>query len=99
MQTDDLIQNEIITDLVMKEEQYQLHDWEKRNVFVKVKGSEVVRLVSETILSMRRYLIDQKITELQKGTKDQQSNQDLLKEIQMYQSLKNIISNRLHRVI
>ena len=99
MQSDDLIQNEIITDLVMKEEQHQLHDWEKRNVFVKVKGSEVVRLVSETILSMRRYLIDQKITELQKGTKDQQSNQDLLKEIQMYQSLKNIISNRLHRVI
>ena len=99
MQTDDLIQNEIITDLVMKEEQHQLHDWEKRNVFVKVKGSEVVRLVSETILSMRRYLIDQKITELQKGTKDQKSNQDLLKEIQMYQSLKNIISNRLHRVI
>ena len=99
MQTDDLIQNEIITDLVMKEEQHQLHDWEKRNVFVKVKGSEVVRLVSETILSMRRYLIDQKITELQKGTNDQQYNQDLLKEIQMYQSLKNIISNRLHRVI
>ena len=99
LQTDDLIQNEIITDLVMKEEQYQLHDWEKRNVFVKVRGSEVERLVSETILSMRRYLIDQKITELQKGTKDKQSNQDLLKEIQMYQSLKNIISNRLHRVI
>ena len=99
MQTDDLIQNEIITDLVMKEEQHQLHDWEKRSVFVKGRGSEVERLVSETILSMRRYLIDQKITELQKGTKDKQSNQDLLKEIQMYQSLKNIISNRLHRVI
>ena len=99
MQTDDLIQNEIITDLVMKEEQHQLHDWEKRNVFVKVRGSEVERLVSETILSMRQYLIDQKITELQEGTKDKQSNQDLLKEIQMYQSLKNIISNRLHRVI
>ena len=99
MQTDDLIQNEIITDLVMKEEQHQLHDWEKRSVFVKGRGSEVERLVSETILSMRRYLIDQKITELQKGTKDKQSNQDLLKEIQMYQSLKNIISIRLHRVI
>ena len=99
MQTDDLILNEIITDLVMKEEQHQLHDWEKRSVFVKGRGSEVERLVSETILSMRRYLIDQKITELQKGTKDKQSNQDLLKEIQMYQSLKNIISNRLHRVI
>ena len=99
MQTDDLIQNEIITDLVMKEEQYQLHDWEKRNVFVKVKGSEVVRLVSETILSMRRYLIDQKIIELQLETKEQDDNQETLREIQMYQGLRNIISNKLHRVI
>jgi DNA primase len=99
MQTDDLNQNEIITDLVMKEEQYQLHDWEKRNVFVKVKGSDVVRLVSETILSMRRYLIDQKITELQLETKEQDDNQETLREIQMYQGLKNIISNRLHRVV
>ena len=99
MQTDDLIQNEIITDLVMKEEQHQLHDWEKRNVFVRVKGSEVVRLVSETILSMRRYLIDQKIIELQLETREQEDNQETLREIQMYQSLKNIISNRLHRVI
>ncbi len=99
MQTDDLIQNEIITDLVMKEEQYQLHDWEKRNVFVKVKGSEVVRLVSETILSMRRYLIDQKINELQLETREQEDNQETLREIQMYQGLKNIISNKLHRVI
>ena len=99
MQTDDLSQNEMITDLVMKEEQHQLHDWEKRNVFVKVKGSEVVRLVSETILSMRRYLIDQKITELQLETKEQDNNQEILREIQMYQGLKNIISNRLHRVV
>jgi DNA primase len=99
MQTDDLNQNEIITDLVMKEEQHQLHDWEKRNVFVKIKGSEIVRLVSETILSIRRYLIDQKITELQLETKEQDDNQEILREIQMYQSLKNIISNRLHRVV
>ena len=99
MQTDDLSQNEMITDLVMKEEQHQLHDWEKRNVFVKVKGTEVVRLVSETILSMRRYLIDQKITELQLETKEQDNNQEILREIQMYQGLKNIISNRLHRVV
>ena len=99
MQTDDLIQNQIITDLIMKEEQHQLHDWGKRNVFVKVKGSEVVQLVSETILSMRRYLIDQKITELQLVTKDQEENQETLKEIKMYQGLKNVISSRLHRVI
>ena len=99
MQTDDLAQNEIITDLVMREEQHQLHDWEKRNVFVKEKGSEVVQLVSETILSMRRYLIDQKIAELQMETKEQEKNQDTLQDIISYQQLKKVLSNKLNRVI
>lgn len=99
MQTDDLAQNEIITDLVMREEQHQLHDWEKRNVFVKEKGSEVVQLVSETILSMRRYLIDQKIAELQMETKEQEENQETLKNIISYQQLKKVLSNKLNRVI
>jgi DNA primase len=99
MQTNDLAQNEIITDLVMREEQHQLHDWEKRNVFVKEKGSEVVQLVSETILSMRRYLIDQKIAELQMETKEQEENQDTLQDIISYQQLKKVLSNKLNRVI
>ena len=99
MQTDDIAQNEIITDLIMKEEQYQLHDWEKRNVFVKMKGTEVVQLVSETILSMRRYLIDQKITELKMATKDQEKNHETLQDIISYQQLKKVLSNKLNRVL
>ncbi len=99
MQTEDLGQNEIITDLIMKEEQHQLHEWEKRNVYVKTKGSEVVQLVSETILSMRRYLIDQKIVELQMNTKKLEDNRETLIEIKRYQRLKNIISNKLDRVL
>lgn len=99
MQTDDIAQNEIITDLIMREEQYQLHDWEKRNVFVKMKGTEVVQLVSETILSMRRYLIDQKITELKMATKDHEENQETLQDIISYQQLKKVLSNKLNRVL
>ncbi len=99
MQSDDLSQNEIISDLIMREEQYQLHDWEKRNVFVKAKGSEVEQLVSETILSMRRHLIDQKILELQLNTKDQQENKELLQDIVSYQNLRKMLSNRLNRVL
>ncbi|MBL6643817.1 MAG: DNA primase, partial [Flavobacteriaceae bacterium] len=88
-----------ITDLVMKEEQHQLHDWEKRNIFVKNKGTEVVRMVSETILSMRRYLIDQKIVELQLNTKEQGENQETLQEIISWQQLKKVVSNKLNRVL
>ena len=82
-------QNEIITDLVMRDEQHQLHEWEKRNIFVKKnKGSEVVHLVSETILSLRRFLIDQKIIELQEQTKLNNKNDDILQDILSYQQQK-----------
>ena len=63
----------------MRDEQYKLHECGKSEIFfVKNKGSEVVRLVNETILSMRRYLIDQKI-ELQRQTKIQEKTMKLFK--------------------
>ena len=99
MQSNDLDQNEIITDLVMRDEQHQLHEWEKRNIFVKNKGTEVVQLVSETILSLRRFLIDQKIIELQEQTKSNNKNDDILQDILGYQQLKKVISKRLNRVL
>ena len=99
MQSNDLDQNEIITDLVMRDEQHQLHEWEKRNIFVKNKGTEVVQLVSETILSLRRFLIDQKIIELQEQTKLNIKNDDILQDILSYQQLKKLISKRLNRVL
>ena len=91
--------DEIITDLVMRHEQHQLHEWEKRNIFVKNKGTEVVQLVSETILSLRRFLIDQKIIELQEQTKLNIKNDDILQDILSYQQLKKVISKRLNRVL
>jgi DNA primase len=99
MQSNDLDQNEIITDLVMRHEQHQLHEWEKRNIFVKNKGTEVVQLVSETILSLRRFLIDQKIIELQEQTKLNNKNDDILQDILSYQQLKKVISKKLNRVL
>ena len=99
MQSNDLDQNEIITDLVMRDEQYHLQEWEKRNIFVKNKGTEVVQLVSETILSLRRFLIDQKIIELQEQTKLNNKNDDILQDILSYQQLKKVISKRLNRVL
>lgn len=99
MQSNEMDQNQVITDLVMRDEQYKLHEWEKRNIFVKNKGSEVVRLVNETILSMRRYLIDQKIAELQRQTKIQEKNHETLQDILSYQQLKKVLSKKLNRVL
>ena len=67
---DQLIKNlkpnlsKIVSDLLLSDEVYELHNWDRRNVFVKDKRSLVGQLVTETILSLRKNLIDQKIKTL-----------------------------------
>tara|TARA_B110000483_G_scaffold17636_1_gene19520 strand:- start:1476 stop:2807 length:1332 start_codon:yes stop_codon:yes gene_type:complete len=99
MQTDDVILNEMVADLVMKGEQYYLHDWEKKNIFVKNRDTQVGQLVNETILSLRRYLIDQKIKELQSQTQAVLENKEVLEDILCYYQLKKVLSKKLNRVL
>jgi DNA primase len=99
MQTDDMILNEMVTDLVMKDEQYYLHGWEKKNIFVKNRDTQVGQLVNETILSLRRYLIDQKIKELQSQTQGVSENKEVLEDVLSYYQLKKVLSKKLNRVL
>ncbi|MGY5848233.1 DNA primase [Salegentibacter sp. HM20] len=92
-----------ITNILMEEEQYELHDWQSQNIFVTQKEESVCRLVSETILSLRRYLINEKIEELMERVKEQNQpdtdNSELISEIMDYQGLKKLLSNHLNRVV
>ena len=56
------------------------------------------QLVNETILNMRRYLIDKKINELQESKKDEDKG-DVLEEVMSYYKLKKMLSARLNRVV
>ena len=87
----------IVSDILINDEKYQLHDWEKKNIYVKKIGSELSQLVNETILNMRRYLIDKKITELQDNSKDDKDK--VLEEVMSYYSLKKLLSAKLNRVV
>jgi DNA primase len=81
---------------------YELHNWDRRNVFVKDKRSMVGQLVSETILSLRKNLIDQKIKSLVENSKKKNSlskNSDFLSDVINYQNLKKLLSKKLNRVI
>ena len=81
---------------------YELHNWDRRNVFVKDKRSLVGQLVSETILSLRKNLIDQKIKNLVenfKGENGLSKNADFLSDVINYQNLKKLLSKKLNRVI
>ena len=105
---DQLIKNlkpnlsKIVSDLLLYDEVYELHNWDRRNVFVKDKRSLVGQLVTETILSLRKNLIDQKIKTLVKNSKDENGlmkNTDFLTEVINYQNLKKLLSKKLNRVI
>ena len=85
----------------MVDEKHQLHDWEKKNIFVRDRKSSVGQLVSETILTLRRYLIDQKIQSLVKKTQvvEEGNNAAVLEDIMSYQGLKKLLSLKLNRVL
>jgi DNA primase len=93
--------NSIVADLIMENEKYFLHSWETKNIFVKSKESDIGQLVNETILSLRKNLINQKINVLKSQLKenDSKKNKDLLEDIMNYNSLKKIVSNKLNRVL
>ena len=90
--------SKIVSDILINDDKYQLHDWERKNIYVKKIGSELSQLVNETILNMRRYLIDKKINELQESKKDENKG-DVLEEVMSYYKLKKMLSARLNRVV
>lgn len=94
-----------VSDILMEDERYSLHDWERREIYVKDKRQTVSQRVSETILSLRRFLVDQKISELSEGFKKEKtetSEEEAVEDLQIvmdYIGLKKMLSNRLNRVI
>jgi len=90
--------SKIVSDILINDDKYQLHDWERKNIYVKKIGSELSQLVNETILNMRRYLIDKKINELQESKRDEDKG-DVLEEVMSYYKLKKMLSAKLNRVV
>ncbi len=90
-----------ITTILMEDERYSLSDWERKNIFPKAKNTTISQLVSETILSLRCYLIDLKVREFQQETLNnaQDSNRNILEEVKDYSGLKMLLSRKLNRVL
>ncbi|HSP40083.1 MAG TPA: hypothetical protein VLN46_01535, partial [Gillisia sp.] len=93
-----------VTTMLMEEEQYRLHEWDRMNIMVKSKDQTIARLVNETILALRRFLISKKIDELSNEIKEFQGaegadSRESMEDIMDYLSLKKILSNKLNRVM
>ena len=63
-----------VTGILMSEERYELHNWVSKNIFVKNQEKVISQLVSETILSLRTYLINKKVDELKDEIKSNKNN-------------------------
>ena len=79
---------------------YWKHPSKTDSIFVNKKTNLISQLVSETILSLRTFLIDKKVKELQMEiTEDKKDNSNILQEISEYFKLKSLLSKKLNRVL
>ena len=92
------IANEV-TSILMNDERYNLHDWESRRIFPKSKDVSVAQLVNETILSLRCFLIDQKVDDFKQDTLENTTNKTVLEDVLNYSNLKMLLSRKLNRVL
>ncbi|MFT5737384.1 MAG: DNA primase [Maribacter sp.] len=89
-----------ISSLLMEEEKYALHDWERKDIYPKAKETSIAQLVSETILTLRCFLIKKRMLTLQNETQDkQEGNKEVLEEIMNYLQLNTLLNQKLNRVL
>ena len=89
-----------VTDILMEDEKVSLHNWEGQNIFAKDKQASIAQYVSETILSIRWFLVDRIIEELKSSIQpDNSDNTELLSMVVDYSKLVNSFSKKLGRVM
>ena len=91
---------QIVTDILMQEEREALHNWETKHIYVKHKEQSISQYVTETIVSLREYLINKLIGDLMN---DYTNNPEMdLEEIKStvndYNKLKVNLTNRIGRI-
>ncbi|WP_047247628.1 DNA primase [Maribacter thermophilus] len=89
-----------VSSILMEEERYTLHNWERKDIYPKPKEVGIAQLVSETILTLRCYLIKKRMESLQKETtRTDMDNRDVLEEIMNYLQLNKLLNKKLNRVL
>ncbi|MFD0799290.1 DNA primase [Maribacter chungangensis] len=89
-----------ISSILMEEERYSLDNWESKDIYPKSKEKGVAQLVSETILTLRCFLIKKRMLSLQNETQDMhEDNKEVLEEIMNYIQLNKLLNQKLNRVL
>jgi DNA primase len=100
MRLDEEIAHEVTT-ILMNEEREVLHNWESQNIFVKQKNATIAQYVTETILTLRWYWVNNIIDDLknQLGSSENEDNTESLSMVMAYLGLTNMFSKKLGRVM
>lgn len=89
-----------ITSIIMNEEKETLHNWESQNIFVKEKQMVISQLTTETLMTLRWYLLNQIINQLKQETlKPDVDHYEILVSLKEYLGLSNQFSSKLGRLI
>lgn len=90
-----------VTHILMEEERDLLHNWEGQQIIVKQKNQTVSQYVSETILTLRWFLVDKIISELKNSlsAEPEADNSETLTMAMEYYKLINSFSSKLGRVM
>jgi len=90
-----------VTSILMNDERESLHNWEAKNIFVKAKDKTISQYVSETILTLRWFLVNKIIDELKSSVTQEAEvdNSETLSMVVDYLGLTNMFSKKLGRVI
>ncbi|MFT5753373.1 MAG: DNA primase [Flavobacterium sp.] len=90
-----------VTSILMNEEREAIHNWEGQQIVVKLKEQTVPQFVTETILTLRWYLVNKIIDELKSDIikEKQDDNTEILSMVRDYLGLTHVFSKKLGRVI
>jgi len=89
----------LVTTILMDDERHVLSNWERKNIFIRSKKSDLSKMVLDAIYNIRRILIEQKINSLiaEFGAKEERDK--IMESIVDYNNLKTRLFERLNRVV
>jgi len=90
-----------VTTILMNEEREVLHNWEVQQIYVKQKETSIGQYVTETIITLRWYLVNNIINDLKVNISNevQSDNSETLEMVMAYLGLTHIFSKSLGRVL
>lgn len=89
----------LVTNILMDDEKHTMSNWERKEITVRSKESNLDKLVLDAIYNLRRVLIEEKINSLISNVGEENEREQILENIVNYTNLKLRLFSMLNRVV